>query len=477
MRTSLQVLSDEERGQIHERSLKLLAATGLRVDTPRGRKMLGSAGARVDEDNHRVRLPPSMVEECLRLAPRQFTLGGRRPGWSLPANAHRCALITDGGGIFTLDAQTNQRRRATQDDWLLATRLSDAIDEFGCFWNAVSGIFEETPAGTVDYWRKIFQNYSKHIQEATATPVQTRWMLEVMEAVFGGKESIRQGHPVSFLLCPSSPLVMEEHYTDAYLETLGWGIPLAVMTMPLMGMSGPGTLISNLVLANCETLAFLCLAQTAEPGIPFLYAPIPAVADPHFGRFGSGEVEHSLFGAAVAEMARYYNLPAEVSTGGSDHHIPGIQSGYERALNFILPILSQPDLLVGPGLLGGSMIFSPEQLMIDLEIIRRCRRLSQGIASDPEEWLEEVIDRVGPGGNFMSQKSTRRAYHSGEVYISTFGCHQPFELWQEGSGRGLLDEARDQIAQTLAGYAPLPLDDTVERELDKIAQRARQSNE
>jgi len=475
MRTSLQVLSEEERDQVHARSLKLLASTGLRVDTRRGRQIFESAGAQVDQESNRVRLPASLVEECLRRAPRQVTLGGRRPGWSLDASAHQCSLITDGGGIFTLEAESGRRRNATREDWLLATHLSDALDDFGCYWSAVSGIFGETPAETVEYWRMIFQNYSKHVQEATASPLETRWMLEVLQAVFGDRETVRRQRPLSFLLCPASPLVMEEQYTDAYLETLGWGIPLAVMTMPLLGMSGPGTLISNLVLANSETLAFLCLAQIADAGIPFLYSPVPAVANPRFGRFGSGEVEHSLFGAAVAEMGRYYHLPVEVSAGGSDLHVPGIQSGYERALNFILPVLSQPDLLVGPGLLGGSMIFSPEQLMIDLEIVRRCRRLSQGISTDEDKWLEDVIERVGPGGNFLAQKSTRQAYHSGEIYISAFGCHEPFELWQEGSRGGLLEEARDQIRQTLENYAPLPLGESVEQELDAVAERALQS--
>jgi trimethylamine--corrinoid protein Co-methyltransferase len=364
------------------------------------------------------------------------------------------------------------RRAATREDWLLATHLSDALDDFGCYWSAVSGIFEEDPPGTVEYWTQVFLHYSKHVQEAAATPLQARWMLEVLQAVFGDRATIRREHPLSFLICPASPLVMEEHYIEAWLETLGWDLPLAIMSMPLLGTTGPGSLISNLVLANSETLAFLCLAQVAAPGTPVLYAAIPAISNPRDGRFGSGEVEHSLFGAAVTEMANHYGLPVEASAGGSDHHLPGIQAGYERALNFVLPVLSTPHLLVGPGLLGGSMVFSPEQLMIDLEVVRRCRRLARGIATGPEKWLGEVIDRVGPGGNFMAQKSTRQAWHDGEVYLSRFGCHGPYEAWQQEDCPDLLQEARRQIDQVLAGHAPLPFDEGTRRELDRIRSRA-----
>jgi trimethylamine--corrinoid protein Co-methyltransferase len=208
------------------------------------------------------------------------------------------------------------RRPATQDDWYLATRLGDCLDEIDVYWSAVEGCWGESPGETVAYWKTIFQNFSKHVQEATTSAEQSRWMLEVFQIVFGGREAFRQTLPVSFLLCPASPLMIEAEYTDAYLATLDWGIPVAVMTMPLYGLTSPASLISELVLANCETLAMLCLVQSAAPGTPFIYAPIPAVADMRSGRFGSGEVEHSLLGAAVTEIARMYGLPVEASAGG-----------------------------------------------------------------------------------------------------------------------------------------------------------------
>ena len=40
MRTLLEVLSEDERVQIHERTLRVLASTGVRVDTSRGRDIL-----------------------------------------------------------------------------------------------------------------------------------------------------------------------------------------------------------------------------------------------------------------------------------------------------------------------------------------------------------------------------------------------------------------------------------------------------
>ena len=78
METDLKVLSDAEVIQVHERSLSLLATTGIRVDTARGRKIFKSAGADVDAKTRIVRFPRSLIEESLKLAPKKFTLGGRR---------------------------------------------------------------------------------------------------------------------------------------------------------------------------------------------------------------------------------------------------------------------------------------------------------------------------------------------------------------------------------------------------------------
>ena len=70
MRTRLQVLSEEERHQVHERTLGVLAKTGVRVDTAQGRRILRDAGAEVDENTHIVRFQRDLVEESLRLAPK-----------------------------------------------------------------------------------------------------------------------------------------------------------------------------------------------------------------------------------------------------------------------------------------------------------------------------------------------------------------------------------------------------------------------
>jgi trimethylamine--corrinoid protein Co-methyltransferase len=382
--------------------------------------------------------------------------------------------MPDGEGITVIDRVTGEHRPSTYNDWLEATRLSDALDEIGVYW-AMAEPGEATDYSTPDlisHWRILFSNFSKHIQDSSSTEEESRWLLEVLQAIFGDKETIRQKHPYSFLVCPQSPLIIEGKHTDAYLALAGWDIPIAVMPMPLMGGTGPGSMLSITILANCEVLSMLCLVQAAAPGTPFIYAPVQSIMNPRTGMLSSGAIENGLLGSAAIEMARYYELPVEGSGGGTDTHAPGIQATLERAMNAMLPMLSWPDLMVGAGLLGGSMILSLEQLVIDAEMFRMNKQAHRGIKANEDTWLDEVIRRVGPGGNFLGEKSTALSIRSGEWLMPGIGVHVPRKTWEASGKADVLVEARDKVENLLARHESLPLPPDVEKELDHIQKKA-----
>jgi trimethylamine--corrinoid protein Co-methyltransferase len=474
----LRVLSEDEKTQVHERSLKILAQTGVKVNTAKGRQYLKNAGAEVDENSKIVKFPRAMVEESLRLAPKDFTLGARRPGWDLSMNAGECTLMIDGEGISVIDRKTGEYRPSTFDDWFEATRLIDALDEFGVYWDMVErSDAGESISSAVEHWRHIFSSFSKHVQDASPKAEFSPWLVEIIQAIFGDKETVRRTHPFSFLVCPKSPLEIDEQRTDAYLELLGWDIPIAVMPMPLMGGTGPGNMISMTILGNCEVLAMLCLIQAADPGTPFIYAPALAVMNPRTGAYNAGAIENGLLSSAGIEMARFYGLPVEGSGGGTDTYAPGIQATYERAMSSLIPMLSWPDLFIGSVLLGGSMILSLEQLVIDAEVFRMSKQAHRGILANEKMWLDDVIQRVGPGGHFLGEKSTAANMRSGEWMIPRLGVHESQESWERTGKKNILEEAREKVEHLLSTHEPLPLSDEVEKELDKIQKRANQSSE
>ncbi len=472
MTTVVEVLPAARRAEVHERALAVLAGTGLRVGSERARRILGAAGAAVDE-GERVRLPRAVVEAALAAAPRTFTLGGRRPGWELALDGTTCSLVADGEALQVLDIATGERRPAGRMDWEVATDLLDALEEVGVYWRMVD--FEgadPAPGAAVRGWAGAFTRFSRHVQDSAADPDEAAWLLEVLGVVFGGRDEVRRQRPFSFLFCPLSPLALEGPYTDAWLATADWGLPVAAMPMPMMGLSAPVGLLATTVLGTVETLATLCLVQAAAPGTPFIFAPALAVMEPRSGRWAGGAVEHALLGAATTEMARFYGLPVEASVGGTDAHLPGAQAASERAVNWLLPVLSWPDLLVGPGLLGGSTVLSLEQLVLDVEGFRRGLRLRRGIDAALEEAVEAALDEVGPGGDFLARPATRRATHHGEWYLDRLGVHDTWEHWVAAGRPDVVDDARRMATELLAAHRPLPMDEATARELATLVDRA-----
>ena len=476
MKALLRVLSEDEKAQVHERTLDILARTGVRVDSNGGRKILQAAGAQVDETSHIVRFTKDQIESALKQASKNFTLGARRSEWDLPMNTGDCNLLLDGEGTSVLDRKTGRHRESTFHDWLEATRLADALDDIGIYWRIIgANDRSEAIPDYVDYLVTLFRNFSKHIQDPIFTREQAPWFLEIVQTIFGSKEAIRQKHPISYVLCPQSPLVIDDIYTDAYLELTGWNIPVAIMPMPLMGATAPASMISTLVIANCEILAALCLIQAAEPGTPVIYASVASIMDPRTGMLKSDAIESGLLSVATIEMARYYGLPVETSGSGTAQFVPNVLSGYERALSALSAILSWPDILVGAGLLGGAMILSLEQMLIDTETFRKCRQAHRGIVCSDDKWLDDIIDQVGPGGHFLDQPSTTKAIHDGEWYLSKMGLVTSFEEWQAAGKQEIVEDARENVDYILSSHQPLPLDEDIDRELERIKKKAKES--
>jgi trimethylamine:corrinoid methyltransferase-like protein len=120
------------------------------------------------------------------------------------------------------------------------------------------------------------------------------------------------------------------------------------------------------------------------------------------------------------------------------------------------------------------MVSSLEKMLIDVEVFRLAKYVHRGIDTREERWLTDVISKVGPGGDYLCEKSTLAALRSDEWYISDFGFHENFEKWSAGNRTTLQEEAREEVARILKTHEPLPLGDYVERELAHICKRSRE---
>jgi len=75
MRAILNFLSEDEMERIHQASLQILKETGVKIYSEKVRRLLAESGAEVN--NVIVKIPSSLIEEAVKRAPGEITLGAR----------------------------------------------------------------------------------------------------------------------------------------------------------------------------------------------------------------------------------------------------------------------------------------------------------------------------------------------------------------------------------------------------------------
>ncbi|HEY5387473.1 MAG TPA: trimethylamine methyltransferase family protein, partial [Thermoleophilia bacterium] len=75
-RPRLSYLTDADKEFVHEQTLRVLAEVGVCYGTPTLTGLLAAAGATVDAEALRAKLPWELIESCLKLLPRDVFLAG-----------------------------------------------------------------------------------------------------------------------------------------------------------------------------------------------------------------------------------------------------------------------------------------------------------------------------------------------------------------------------------------------------------------
>jgi len=131
-----------------------------------------------------------------------------------------------------------------------------------------------------------------------------------------------------------------------------------------------------------------------------------------------------------------------------------------------------PEEMVTEALKCAPKSFVLEQIVVDHEIARMCKRFKDGIdVSDAKDYMHD-IEQVGPGGHFLAQPSTIKACRSDEFYLPELSDRNTFEHWQTLGSPTMYGNARNRVAEILAGPQKNPLSDDVLGKLEDIVRKA-----
>jgi len=459
------VISTEDVDAIHQATLQVLGEVGVVLSHPEMRAQLLDAGAKLEND--RVLLPPEMVEKALADCSKQVTTIGRN-GKKVVLGDGSLHWHNLGGARDIYEPRSGQLRHATVQDVRDSTRLLDALDQA----TTVTPFYtpQDVPGELMSLamYRYALPHTTKPLQgPGVQTAKEVKYTVQMAE-VIGPLQTT-----LTMSVSPVSPLSFPADLVDSMVEIARYEIPFGPLPCPTAGTTAPFSLAGALTQQNAEVLASIVIVQMVNPGLPIIYCGRLAMMEPRTGSSVWGGVELGIASAATVQISHRYQLPVNVYGFSTNAHTLDIQSGYERALNAILPALAGADELSGIGEMEAGVMGSLAQMVCDNSIAASVHRVLRGFVVDEDSLAVDVISKImNSSRNFIGERHSVRYLRAGEILFDTLGDRRTFAEWDRDGRKGLAENAQDEVDRILAEHQVPPLDDAQERELDKIMQAA-----
>ena len=460
-------LSDSQRERIHQASLEILERTGVSLGEPEAVELLHRAGAYVAEDG-RVRLPASLVEWALALAPRRVVLSDRHGRRVMPLEGENVFYGPGSDCPNVIDVHTGERREGTLEDVVEGSRVCDALPNIDFLMSL--NVPHDVPQAVADRYqmRAMLANSTKPILAVTTSFQGCVDVIKMAEAVVGGEDALRRNPLCAFYINVAGPLRHDAESLQKLLFLAAKGLPATYTPVVLRGLNGPVTLAGALALANAGELVGVVLAQLKREGAPVIISggTNDTVDMRYLGDVYAAPENRVLF----MELGHRYNLPLFGLGGASDAKLPDQQAAAEAALSLLTETLCGSHLVHDVGYLESGLTYSLEQLVICDEFIGWVKRFMQGVGVSDEDLALDLIDQLGPDGSYLGEAHTSR-YFRADWYPS-LSDRQNYEGWLAEGGKSLRERANERVRQILAEHEPEPLPADVARALDRIVRSA-----
>ncbi|MDJ0781617.1 MAG: trimethylamine methyltransferase family protein [Desulfosarcinaceae bacterium] len=451
---------------IHDAALSILEGTGMTYEEglEETLDMLSAAGAHVDASKARVTFPRDLIVAQLAKAPKRVVLHGRKRAHDLDLTEDKVHIGTGGAAIKILDLDTGEIRPTTLRDIYNLGRLVDRLDHIHFYLRPCIPTDIPESAYDVNMFYACLRATAKHVMSGVNDEAGLAAVIDLASLLAGGREALRAKPFISVITSFAiSPLKLCTQSTRILQACNREGIPVALSAAPMSGSTSPMTMAGTLAQVHAEQLAGITICQLTRAGAPLLYGGIPGMANMNTMGYTGGGVECGMMNAAIHQLAAHIAVPNYNSAGLTDTKLPDAQAGWEKAMTILLGAMGGSNYMHhSAGMLESMLTVAPEQYVIDDEIIGMACKVLRGITVDAEHLAVEVIDQVGPGGNFMVSPHTLR--HMRSEYFQGNGVtdRKHREKWaQEGAADARTRAtaiAKRLLAEAGDGHIPSEVD-------------------
>ncbi len=124
------------------------------------------------------------------------------------------------------------------------------------------------------------------------------------------------------------------------------------------------------------------------------------------------------------------------------------------------------NLIYGLGMLESGVTFDYGQLVMDNEFAAMIKHAVNGIPVNEETLAVDVINKVGPFKQFITEKHTFN--HMKEMSQPTLIDRRVRDKWEKAGAQTMHEKAMDKARDILKNHKPTPLSDEVRSEMRSI---------
>lgn len=405
--------------RIKEEAFKVLEKVGIFMEFEEAYDLLADYGCRVDASKKKVYISKDIADKALESAPKEIKIYDRSGTLSATLGGMNVHYDPGSAAINVLDYENGVQRKPILKDLLKLAKLVAKLDSFAL--QSTSLVPEDVPDEISDSIRLyIALKYSpKPVITGTFRRESFKVMKEMLIAVRGSEEALRERPLAIFDCCPSPPLMWSELTAAAVVDCARSGIPSEFVSMPLMGATAPVTYAGALVQHTAEDISGVVLAQAAAEGAPVIYGGSPSVFDMRQGTTPMGAIETMQFDSAYIQIGKSFNLPTHAYMGLSDSRNVDYQGGLESGMGAMMAAVSGVNVASGAGMMDFESCQSFEKLVLDNDICGMALHLRRGISALTENLGYDTISEYADSGDFLKSPETRKHYREQQYFPSS----------------------------------------------------------
>jgi trimethylamine--corrinoid protein Co-methyltransferase len=458
-------MGPDECEQIHVASLEILERVGVDVHDEAARQLLVKGGARAD--GIRVRIPEHAVEKALALAPKRMTLYDRNGQVAIRAWGYNTYY---GGGsdcLNVLDHRTGERRRATLQDVKDAVTVMDALPEI----EFVMSMFlpEDVDQRIYDrYQMEVMLNHTtKPIVFVTPDFEGCVAAVEMCEVIAGGADAFQRRPFATCYINVTSGLVANAEALQKCIYLASKGLPLLYIPLNAGGVNSPATTAGCMASMNAGTLLGIVLAQLVREGTP---VAVPGWnGGPYNLKTMVGNYVLADEQGVPTEMGKYYDLPVFGLGGSTDAKVIDQQCGMELTVSLMTALLHGANIVHDVGFMDSGLQGSLQLQVIANDTIGFLRAATAGVRIDEETLALDVIEELGPTGDYLGHDHTLR--HFREPFYSSLADKGPYSQWLARGATTMEERAARQVDKILEDHQPEILPAGIQRDIHRIVER------